>query len=156
MRTKTTSKILSETPEETKQKVRNNANNLINKKMKKVTKSVIKLSEIPENLQRNEIFIGHKIHTYAIFHIDKSEEDELSLWLIKNYPTIKMKRSFLIHIDKQLELNKRDSDIEVFQKDELLSNLMLKSTKLSETDSYNRKMVRLDKLQELLTNEILK
>jgi hypothetical protein len=33
MRTKTTSKILSETSEETKEKVRNNANNLINKKM---------------------------------------------------------------------------------------------------------------------------
>jgi hypothetical protein len=156
MRTKTTSKILSETSEETKEKVRNNANNLINNKMKTVTKSVIKLSEIPENLQRNEIFIGHKIHTYAIFHIDDSEEDELSLWLIKNYPTIKRKRSFLIHIDKQLELNKRCSDVEVLQKDELLSNLMLKAVKLSETDSYNRKMVRLDKLQELLTNEILK
>lgn len=81
--------------------------------MKTVTKSVIKLSEIPENLQRNEIFIGHKIHTYAIFHIDDSEEDELSLWLIKNYPTIKRKTSFLIHIDKQLELNKRYSDVEV-------------------------------------------
>jgi hypothetical protein len=156
MRTKTTSKILSETSEETKEKVRNNANNLINNKMKTVTKSVIKLSEIPENLQRNEIFIGHKIHTYAIFHIDDSEEDELSLWVIKNYPTIKRKRSFLIHIDKQLELNKRCSDVEVLQKDELLSNLMLKAVKLSETDSYNRKMVRLDKLQELLTNEILK
>ncbi len=39
MRTKTTSKILSETSEETKEKVRNNANNLINKKMdtKKMT-----------------------------------------------------------------------------------------------------------------------
>lgn len=71
--------------------------------MKKVTKSVIKLSEIPENLQRNEIFIGHKIHTYAIFHIDESEEDELSLWLIENYPTIKRKRSFLIHIDKKIK-----------------------------------------------------
>jgi len=33
MRTKTTSKILSETSEETKEKVRNNANDLINKKM---------------------------------------------------------------------------------------------------------------------------
>jgi dsDNA-binding SOS-regulon protein len=123
--------------------------------MKKVTKSVIKLSEIPENLQRNKIFIGHKIHTYAIFHIDESEEDELSLWLIKNYPTIKRKTSFLIHIDKQLEDQNIFAYKEVFEKDELLSNLMLKSTKLSETDSYNRKIVRLDKLQELLTNEIL-
>ncbi len=123
MRTKTTSKILSETSEEIKEKVRNNANNLINNKMKTVTKSVIKLSEIPENLQRNKIFIGHKIHTYAIFHIDNSEEDELSFWLIKNYPTITRKRSFLIHIDKQLELNKRYNDVEVFQKDELIKQL---------------------------------
>lgn len=68
--------------------------------MKKITKSVIKLSELPENLQKNKIFKGHKIHTYAIFHIDDSEEDDLSLWLIKKYPTIKRKISFLIHIDK--------------------------------------------------------
>jgi len=45
---------------------------------------------------------------------------------------------------------------EVFEKDELLSNLILKAIKISEIDSYGRKMVRLDKLQELLTNEILK
>jgi len=68
--------------------------------MKTITKSVIKLSEIPEHLQKNEIFNGHKIHTYAIFHIDDSEKDELSLWLIEKYPTIKRKISFLIHIDK--------------------------------------------------------
>jgi hypothetical protein len=68
--------------------------------MKKITRSVIKLSEIPEHLQRNKIFNGHKIHTYAIFHIDDSKEDVLSLWLISKYPTIKRKISFLIHIDK--------------------------------------------------------
>jgi hypothetical protein len=68
--------------------------------MKKITKSVIKLSELPENLQKNKIFKGHKIHTYAIFHIDDSEDDDLSLWLIEKYPTIKQKISFLIHIDK--------------------------------------------------------
>jgi hypothetical protein len=68
--------------------------------MKKITRSVIKLSELPKHLQSNEIFNGHKIHTYAIFHIDDSEETELSLWLIDKYPTIKRKISFLIHIDK--------------------------------------------------------
>jgi len=68
--------------------------------MKKITRSVINLSEIPEHLQKNEIFKGHKIHTYAEFHIDIDWEDELSLWLIKTYPTITKKISFLIHIDK--------------------------------------------------------
>lgn len=68
--------------------------------MKKITRSVIKLSELPENLQKNEIFDGLKIHTYAEFHIYKSEKDELSLWLIETYPTITKKISFLIHIDK--------------------------------------------------------
>jgi hypothetical protein len=68
--------------------------------MKKITRSVIKLSEIPEHLQNNEIFNGHKIHTYAIFHIDDSEHDELALWLIGKYPTIKRKIRFLVHIDK--------------------------------------------------------
>lgn len=68
--------------------------------MKTITRSVIKLSELPENLQTDEIFEGHKIHTYAEFHIDDSEENDLSLWLVNTYPTIKRKISFLIHIDK--------------------------------------------------------
>ena len=67
--------------------------------MKKITRSVIKLSELPEHLQSSEVFNGHKIHTYAEFHIDDSEKDELSLWLIESYPTIIKKISFLIHID---------------------------------------------------------
>lgn len=67
--------------------------------MKTITKSVIKLSELPEHLQSSEVFEGHKIHTYAEFHIDDSEKDELSLWLIEKYPNIKRKISFLIHID---------------------------------------------------------
>jgi hypothetical protein len=67
--------------------------------MKQITRSVIKLSELPENLQSSEVFNGHKIHTYAEFHIDDSEKDELSLWLMETYPTIKQKISFLIHID---------------------------------------------------------
>ena len=71
--------------------------------MKTITKSVIKLSELPKHLQNDEIFNGHKINTYAIFHIDDSEETELSLWLIKNYPTIKRKISFLIHIDIKID-----------------------------------------------------
>ena len=70
--------------------------------MEKITRSVIKLSEIPEHLQSSEVFNGHKIHTYAEFHIDNSEKDELSLWLIETYPTITKKISFLIHIDKTI------------------------------------------------------
>lgn len=73
--------------------------------MKKITKSVIKLSEIPEHLQSNEIFNGHKIHTYAIFHIDDSEkEDDLTKWLVQTYPTIKRKNSFLIQIDIDIKI----------------------------------------------------
>lgn len=68
--------------------------------MKTITRSVIKLSELPEHLQTNEIFEGHKIHTYAEFHIDGTEDDELTMWLVDKYPTIKRKISFLIHIDK--------------------------------------------------------
>jgi hypothetical protein len=68
--------------------------------MKKITRSVIKLSELPKQLQKDKLFDGHKIHTYAIFHINNSEETELSSWLIKKYPTIKRKIGFLIHIDK--------------------------------------------------------
>jgi hypothetical protein len=67
--------------------------------MKKITRSVIKLSELPEQLQSNEVFDGHKINTYAEFHIDDTEQDEVGLWLIEKFPTIKRKISFLIHID---------------------------------------------------------
>ena len=67
--------------------------------MKRITKSVIKLSEIPKNLQHNEVLQGHKVHTYAEFHIDDSEKDELTMWLLSKYPTLKRKISFLIHID---------------------------------------------------------
>ena len=67
--------------------------------MEQITKSVIKLSDIPQHLQQNEILKGHKVHTYAEFHIDDSEKDELTLWLLSQYPTLKQKISFLIHID---------------------------------------------------------
>lgn len=70
--------------------------------MEKITRSVIKLSELPEHLQKSKIFDGHKIHTYAIFHIDDSEQSELELWLVDKYPTIKRKIRFLIHIDKTI------------------------------------------------------
>jgi hypothetical protein len=65
--------------------------------MKTITKSVIKLSDIPEHLQQNEVLQGHKVHTYAEFHIDGSEQDDLTLWLLSQYPTLKQKISFLIH-----------------------------------------------------------
>lgn len=67
--------------------------------MKTITKSVIKLSDIPKHLQQNEILNGYKINSYAEFHIDDSEEDELTLWLLNQFPTLKRKISFLIHID---------------------------------------------------------
>jgi hypothetical protein len=68
--------------------------------MEYITKSVIKLSEIPEHLQQNEVLQGHKLHTYGEFHIDDSEQDDLVLWLLSEYPTIKRKISFLIHFNK--------------------------------------------------------
>lgn len=65
--------------------------------MKTITKSVIKLSEIPEEFQIE--FINYKIHTYAEFHINGDECDSIGLWLLEKYPTLKRKISFLIHID---------------------------------------------------------
>ena len=67
--------------------------------MRTITRSVIKLSEMPEELQVK--FINYIVHTYAEFHIIGDENDELSLWLLDNYPTLSRKISFLIHIDKQ-------------------------------------------------------
>ena len=71
--------------------------------MKTTTKSVIKLSELPIELQKDQTFVGHKIHTYAEFHIDDCEQDELTLWLLSKCPELKRKISFLIHIDIQQE-----------------------------------------------------
>jgi hypothetical protein len=68
--------------------------------MEYITKAVIKLSEIPEHLQQNEVLQGHKLNTYGEFHIDDSEQDDLVLWLLSEYPTIKRKISFLIHFNK--------------------------------------------------------
>ena len=67
--------------------------------MKTITKSVIKLSEIPEELQKNKALLGHKEHTYAEFHIHKDDQSPLAIWLLKTYPTLSRKISFLIHID---------------------------------------------------------
>lgn len=67
--------------------------------MKAITKSVIKLSDIPKHLQQNEVLHGYKSNSYAEFHIDDSEQDDLTLWLLSQYPTLKRKISFLIHID---------------------------------------------------------
>jgi hypothetical protein len=75
--------------------------NIETRTMKQITKSVINLSDIPQHLQQDEILQGHKVHTYAEFHIDDSEQDELTLWLLSQYPTLKRKTSFLIHIDTQ-------------------------------------------------------
>lgn len=69
--------------------------------MKTITKSVIKLSEIPKELQKTDVFYGQRIHTYAEFHIDKHEQDPLTLWLLEKYPTLSRKISFLIHIDQE-------------------------------------------------------
>ena len=69
--------------------------------MKKITRSVIKLSEIPEELQKSKVFRGLKEHTYLEAHIDDEfGASPLTIWLIETYPTIKRKISFLIHIDK--------------------------------------------------------
>jgi len=66
MRTKTTSKILSETSEETKEKVRNNANNLINKKMKTKTKMTTsqKVAELVQSLGINHaVYVTEEVIT---------------------------------------------------------------------------------------------
>jgi hypothetical protein len=67
--------------------------------MEYITKAVIKLSDIPEHLQQNEVLQGHKLNTYGEFHIDDSEQDDLVFWLLNKYPTLKRKISFLIEFD---------------------------------------------------------
>jgi pyrroloquinoline quinone (PQQ) biosynthesis protein C len=94
--------------------------------MRTITKSVIKLSEIPKHLQ--EIFNGYRIHTYAEFHIDDLEKDDLSLWLIETYPTIKMKISFLIHIDIETQQQSYS--------EEEVENILIEYVKTNPTKPY--------------------
>jgi hypothetical protein len=67
--------------------------------MKTITKSVIKLSEIPEELHHHLLCGSQFVPTYEEYHIDDSDHDALTLWLLEKYPTLKRKISFLIHID---------------------------------------------------------
>ncbi len=70
--------------------------------MRAITKSVINLSEIPEELHKyieTEFEMKFHLHTYLEAHIDNEEDDPLTLWLFEKYPTLKRKISFLIHID---------------------------------------------------------
>lgn len=67
--------------------------------MKTITKSVIKLSDIPEELHEHLLCGPSVVPTYEEYHIDNSEPDALTSWLIEKYPTLKRKISFLIHID---------------------------------------------------------
>jgi hypothetical protein len=67
--------------------------------MRKITRSVIKLSEIPEEFHKVELLGFHLRNDYAEFHIGDDDNDALTLWLLKKYPTLKRKISFFIHID---------------------------------------------------------
>lgn len=67
--------------------------------MKTITKSVINLSDIPFELHEYIPGGPDNAPTYEEYHIDDSEPDALTLWLLDKHPTLKRKISFLIHID---------------------------------------------------------
>lgn len=67
--------------------------------MYKITRTVIDLSSIPVELREHSLIPKIK-HSYAEFHYSKEDEDdELTTYLIKTYPSLKRKISFLIYID---------------------------------------------------------
>lgn len=67
--------------------------------MYKITRTVIDLSSIPVELRCHPLIPTIK-HSYAEFHYSKEgEDDELTTYLIKTYPSLKRKISFLIYID---------------------------------------------------------
>ena len=69
------------------------------KEMKTITRSVITLMEIPKEFHDHPVLKRPKIHTYLECHIDGLPDDDFTKWLVKTYPTIKRKISFLIHIN---------------------------------------------------------
>jgi hypothetical protein len=67
--------------------------------MYKITRTVIDLSSIPEEYREHPLIPTIK-HSYAEFHYSKEGPDEeLANYLIKTYPSLKRKISFLIYID---------------------------------------------------------
>ena len=67
--------------------------------MYKITRTVIDLSDIPVKLRKNSLIPKIK-HSYAEFHYSKEDEDdELTTYLIKTYPSLKRKTAFLIYIN---------------------------------------------------------
>ena len=67
--------------------------------MKTIIKSVINLSDIPFELHKHLPGGVLNVPTYEEYHIDNSETDALTIWLLDKYPTLNRKISFLIHID---------------------------------------------------------
>lgn len=70
--------------------------------MKEIKIKVIKYSDIPKELTKDQWFSTEYPNEccYVEGHIDISKEtDELDKWFMKNYPGIENEESFLIEID---------------------------------------------------------
>ncbi len=65
-----------------------------------INKKVLSYCEIPENITENHWISEYKNDSYVECHIEdeEDEEDNLSKWIIENYPELK-EESFLIHMD---------------------------------------------------------
>jgi hypothetical protein len=77
--------------------------------LSKIEKTVLKYSAIPDEVKKHHWISEHKKHAYVEVHIDNDGTDPLTDWILENYPELKRKISFFIHIDTNIYDRKRKS-----------------------------------------------
>jgi len=68
--------------------------------LKTITKKVVSFSEIPSEITRHHWINQIEDIERVEVHIDDEEPDELTSWLIENYPELQEEESFFIHMDQ--------------------------------------------------------
>lgn len=67
--------------------------------MKEIKGKVVSYCEIPEELTENHWLNDYSPGCYVMAHIDESEDDLVSKWLLENYPDLKDEEYFFVEID---------------------------------------------------------
>jgi len=70
-------------------------------KIREIVKKVITYSDFPrEEVKKQNLWIDeYPVGCFVECHLDDDEDDEISLWILENYPELQYEDSFLIEID---------------------------------------------------------
>ena len=67
--------------------------------LKQITKFVVSYCEIPESIEKPNWLMEHMCGAFVECHIDDEDNDELTVWLLSNYPELEHEDSFFIELD---------------------------------------------------------